>query len=86
MCSPDHLVYGAAAALYTRAQGFRGDAVLTDWLIDCGGGGGAPHSDSLSSDALTFLMYLFASVRMIEETYFSNMACSCFFTVAQASL
>jgi hypothetical protein len=32
----------------------------------------APHSESLSSDALTFLMYLFASVRMIEDTYFSN--------------
>jgi hypothetical protein len=30
----------------------------------------------LSSEALTFLMYLFASVRMIEETYFSNMAAS----------
>ena len=28
--SPDHMVHGAAGALNTRAQGFRGGAVLTD--------------------------------------------------------
>jgi hypothetical protein len=39
-----------------------------------GDDGDAPQRESLSSDAFTFLMYLLASVRMIEDTYFSNMA------------
>ena len=36
--------------------------------------------------AQAFLMYLFASVRMVEETYFSNMACSCSYGGSTISL
>ena len=49
---------------------------VTNAAIEQQCGSNAPHSESLSSEALTFLMYLFASVRMIEETYFSNIAAS----------